>query len=233
MNTALILAGGIGSRMQMGDKPKQYLMVRDVPIIGYCLRAFEKHKLIDNIIIVADDTWKNFIDEWMLKDNINKFIGYADPGESRQLSIFNGLKKINILSSSTENVIIHDAARPLVTEELITNCLMGLNEADGVMPALPLKDTCYQSEDGKTINGFIPRKYLFAGQAPEAFKFQKYLEAHSDMIEAELREISGSSELAYKQNLNVNLIRGRENNIKITTKDDLVLFEKILDCGDE
>lgn len=232
MNTALILAGGIGSRMKMGTIPKQYLIVKNNPIIGYCLRVFEEHELISNIIIVADEAWRQFIDDWVRENKITKFIGYADPGVSRQLSIYSGLKCIYKMYSDTTNVIIHDAARPLVTKNLITECLEGLHDADGVMPALSLKDTCYQSVDGKTISGFLPRKILFAGQAPEAFKFHSYLEAHQNVSEKELNEISGSSELAYKKGLKVKLVQGIESNIKITTQDDLVLLEKILDCGD-
>lgn len=230
MNIALILAGGIGSRMRMGTLPKQYLVIHDTPLIGYCLRVFEKHELINHIVIVADKTWRLFLDDWLNANEIKKFIGYADPGASRQVSICNGLQYVNSICPATTNIIIHDAARPLVTAALITECLEGLRDTDGVMPALPLKDTCYQSLDGRTISGFLPRKLLFAGQAPEAFRFQSYLAAHQNMSEIELSEISGSSELAYKKGLQIKLIQGSENNIKITTQDDLVLLEKLLEC---
>lgn len=233
MNVALILAGGIGSRMKMGSFPKQYFMVRERPVIDYCLCTFQKHPLIDQIVIVADEPWRGFIDSWLQNSRITKFAAYAVPGKSRQLSIFNGLLAIDTITPSIDSVIIHDAARPLLPAGLITNCLQGLKDADGVMPVLPIKDTCYQSEDGKNICGFLPRNQLFAGQAPEAFRFSTYFQLHQQLPEDYLQKISGSSELAYKNGLKVVMVPGSEKNFKITTSNDLALFEKFLDCEDQ
>lgn len=231
MNTALILAGGIGSRMGSSDCPKQYLTIKNRPIIDYSLCVFQLHDQIDQIVIVAATAWREFVDQWLQRSTISKFAGYAEPGESRQLSIFNGLKQIKELAPDTKKVIIHDAARPILSPELVTACLDGLDEADGVMPVLPLKDTCYQSGDGKHITGFLPRSQLFAGQAPESFRFPLYLELHHQMAEDELKQISGSSELAYKSGIDVLMIKGSEKNIKVTTKEDLPLAEKYLEDG--
>jgi 2-C-methyl-D-erythritol 4-phosphate cytidylyltransferase len=148
------------------------------------------------------------------------------------MSIFNGLEVIE-KETACENVIIHDAARPLISEALIAACFRELDSADGVMPVLPVKDTCYQSMDGKTICSFIPRSQLFAGQAPEAFRLKPYLELHRTLPPEVLLEISGSSELAYKHGLTVAMIPGEEKNFKITTQDDLKLLEKYLQCEDK
>lgn len=228
MNTALILSGGVGKRMGFGNCPKQYLMLREHPVIYYCLRVFQEHRQIDRIVVVADEAWTGFIDEWIQRGEINKFRGYAAPGETRQLSILNGLEKIKALLPETEQVIIHDAARPLLPLDLITRCLEGLEQAMGVMPVLPMKDTCYQSRDGAYITGCLPRSQLFAGQAPEAFRFAPYLELHKQMDPDGLRQICGSSEIAYKSGMDVLMVPGSERNIKITTKEDLVLAERYL-----
>jgi len=233
MNVALILAGGIGSRMKMGSFPKQYLMVRERPIIDYCLRTFQDHPMIEHIVIVADEQWRGFIDSWIQNSAITKFAAYALPGRNRQLSIYNGLLAIESFVPEAVAVIIHDAARPLLPKQLVTECLVGLKEADGVMPVLPIKDTCYQSVDGQNICGFIPRNQLFAGQAPEAFRFTRYLQLHRELSEEYLLQISGSSELAYKNGMHISMIPGSERNFKITTKDDLALFEKLLDCEEK
>ena len=232
-NAALVLAGGVGSRMNMGSFPKQYLTVHDRPVLDYCLCTFQKTAAVDAIVIVADPSWRDFINGWLEKSGITKFVGYADPGETRQMSIFNGLLVIEKDVAGGEHVIIHDSARPLISEELITACFNGLQEADGVMPVLPVKDTCYQSMDGKTISGFLPRSQLFAGQAPEAFRLQPYLQLHRELSREALLEISGSSELAYKYGLKVAMIPGEEKNFKITTQDDLKLLEKYLQCEDK
>lgn len=232
MNTALVLAGGIGSRMGDAGRPKQYLMVCGRPIIDYALCAFQRHNAVDAIVVVAAEPWRDFIDCQLTESDITKFAGYAAPGETRQFSIWNGLKRIEEVIPNTEKVIIHDAARPVLSAQMITECLAGLDTADGVMPVLPMKDTCYQSEDGVHITGFLPRNQLFAGQAPEAFRFSPYLEAHYKMTEEAFMQISGSSELAYKCGLKVALIKGSEKNIKITTPEDLSLAEKYLQGED-
>lgn len=227
-NAALVLAGGVGSRMNMGSFPKQYLTVDDRPVLDYCLCTFQKTDDVDAIVIVADSSWHDFINGWLEKSKITKFMGFADPGETRQMSIFNGLLVVEEQVADCENVIIHDAARPLISQNLITACFRELQDADGVMPVLPVKDTCYQSLDGKTISGFLPRSQLFAGQAPEAFRLKPYLALHRTLPKAVLLEISGSSELAYKHGLKVSMIPGEERNFKITTQDDLKLLEKYL-----
>lgn len=229
-NAALVLAGGVGSRMNMGSFPKQYLMVDDRPVLDYCLCTFQEIQTVDAIVIVADVSWRDFISQWLEKSKITKFVAFADPGETRQFSIFNGLEVIEAQMPDCENVIIHDSARPLISAELICACFQGLQEAEGVMPVLPVKDTCYQSLDGKTISGFLPRSQLFAGQAPEAFRLKPYLELHRTLPREVLLEISGSSELAYKHGLKVAMIPGEERNFKITTQDDLKLLEKYLYC---
>ena len=125
-------------------------------------------------------------------------------------------------------IIIHDAARPLVSEALIRRCIDGCKEADGVLPVLPVKDTLYMSKDGESISSLLKRSEIVAGQAPEAFRFGKYLAVHDRMSKDEILQISGSTEIAYKAGLNVRLVQGEERNFKITTAEDLDNFKHIL-----
>ena len=118
MTFAIILSGGAGTRMGL-DLPKQYLEFRGKPIIEYSLSTFDRHPQIDRMIIVADRQWWGEIDKWLDDLGIKKFAGYADPGETRQYSIINGLKEIDRLGGA-DKVIIHDAARPLVSDKIIT-----------------------------------------------------------------------------------------------------------------
>ena len=173
MNTAVILAGGVGSRMGV-DRPKQYLLVNDKPIIAYCLEIFQNHKNIDNIVVVVSDEWKSYVEECAEKYGITKICGYAPAGRTRQHSIYNGLKSIDENSKDTDVCIIHDAARPLVSDKIIDDCIVGAVEDDGAMPVISVKDTIYQSSDGKSIGSLLKRSELFAGQAPESFNFKKY-----------------------------------------------------------
>ncbi|MEE3332686.1 MAG: IspD/TarI family cytidylyltransferase [Ruminococcus sp.] len=227
MNTAIILAGGVGSRMGV-DRPKQYLVVKDKPIIVYCLEIFQNHKDIDNIIIVVSDEWKDYVIENVDKYRITKVKGYAAAGRTRQHSIFNGLLSTEENAPDTDVVIIHDAARPLVSDKIINDCLVGAVEDDGAMPVISVKDTVYQSKDGKSIDKLLKRSELFAGQAPESFDFKKYLDIHKSVTDDEIAATAGSSEIAYRHGMKVRLVEGSERNFKITTIEDLETFETIV-----
>lgn len=222
MNYAIILSGGTGTRLG-ATIPKQYLTVNNRTIISYCLETFANHPDIGGIIVVAAEEWHEMIKEEM--SNISDIsITFAEPGETRQLSILNGLNTIEDCNDD-DWIIIHDAARPLVSNKLITDCLNSRYEnCDGSMPVIPVKDTIYQSIDMKTITGLLDRSTLIAGQAPEAFNLHKYLIAHKNMTADELRKINGSSEIAYKMGLTIKLIPGDPRNIKITDSSDLDRF---------
>ena len=225
MNIAIILAGGVGSRMKSIDRPKQYIEVQGRPIINYCLNTFEKHIDIQEIYIVADSSWQEYITQWLEKDRITKFKGFAEAGKSRQHSIYNGLKACEKNASKEDIVIIHDAARPFVTEEIIDECIKGAQELDGAMPVITIKDTVYRSKDGKSIASLLERSELFAGQAPESFNYGKYKEIHDNATDEELMNTRGSSEIAYKNGMEIRLFPGAERNFKITTMEDLTNFE--------
>lgn len=227
MNIAIILAGGIGLRMK-SDIPKQYILVKNKPIIVYSLEIFERHKDIDKIIIVVNEKWKSYVEECVDKYKISKVCGYALAGQTRQHSIYNGLKYINKNLKDTDICIIHDAVRPLVSDEIISEIIIGAIEEDGAMPVISVKDTIYQSIDGKNINNLLKRTELFSGQAPESFKFKKYFEAHNIVSDEEITNMTGSSEIAFRYGMNIRLINGSEANLKITTIEDLKTFETIM-----
>ena len=227
MNTAIILAGGVGSRMGV-DRPKQFLMVREKPIISYCFDIFQKHDRIDKIVVVVSDEWKKFVEEYAEKFGVTKLCGFAPAGKTRQHSIYNGLKCIERNAPDTEIVIVHDAARPLVSDQIISDCIDGATEFDGAMPVISVKDTVYQSTDGKQIGQLLKRSELFAGQAPESFKFRKYLDIHNQVSDEEIGNTAGSSEIAYRHGMEIRMVKGSERNLKITTIEDLETFETIL-----
>jgi len=224
MNTAIILAGGTGTRIG-GDIPKQYMEVKGKPIITYCLETFFSHNMIDTVQIVADEIWHEFISKQIHSD---KFKGFSSPGKTRQLSIYNALIDVRKYSLDDGNVIIHDAARPLVSAEMITDCLLALKDYDGSLPVLPMKDTVYMSENGKCISQLVDRSKIYAGQSPEAFRLGKYLAVNEALMPDEIFKINGSSEPAVMAGMNIALIDGDERNFKITTKSDLEKFKEIM-----
>lgn len=228
MNIAIILSGGVGSRMGL-DIPKQYIEVDHQPIISYCLQSFFQNELTDAVVIGVADEWKEYVELQVEKLKPHKPVFYASPGETRQYSIYNALKVVKENGFEEQSlVIIHDAARPLVSNELINRCYEACNRADGSMPVIAVKDTIYYSEDGKNITSLLDRNKLWAGQAPEAFVFGKYYKVHEKMTREELLNINGSTEIAFKNGMKVELVKGDPMNFKITTPEDLSSFESII-----
>jgi len=220
MNIALVLSGGSGMRLG-AEIPKQYIEIGGKPVISYCVETLAAHNMIDYIVIAADEDWQDFI-----RGNIpsEKLRGFSKPGENRQMSVFNGLEEIMKFASGDDFVLIHDAARPLLSAELITDCLNAACGHDGVMPVLPMKDTVYVSNDGNAVSALLERKKIFAGQAPEVFRFDKYYDANKRLSDEQLLEINGSTEPAVKAGLDIVMIDGDEGNFKITTREDLERF---------
>lgn len=228
-NIAVILSGGTGTRIG-GNVPKQYLEVNGTAIIMYCVETIAKMPEIEEMVICLADEWKPFLQEELQKADITKPVEYSQPGEVRQLTIYNALKVLREQGVEDDAiVVIHDAARPLVSEALLRRCIDGCNEADGVLPVLPVKDTLYMSKDGNSISALLKRSEIVAGQAPEAFRFGKYLAVHDQMKYEDILKISGSTEIAYKAGLKIQLVPGEELNFKITTTEDLENLKHVLE----
>lgn len=251
MVTALLLSGGTGTRMGV-EKPKQYIEVGGRPIIEYCLQALLSHERIDAVQIVADEMWRKLILECV--DGLcaaescrdisgegapgtggmttvgicSKLRGFSMPGENRQFSILHGLEDIRKYAADDDYVLIHDAARPLLSAALVTDCLNVAAAHEGAIPVLPMKDTVYFSEDGERITSLLERSRVFAGQAPEAFLFGKYLEAVRALLPERIFKINGSTEPAVMAGMDIAMIPGDEANFKITTKADLDRFQEII-----
>ena len=228
MNIAIILSGGTGTRMGLST-PKQYVEVNDKPIIQYCLDTILNHKTVDYAVIAVADDWVDFVRECVERSASGKPVYYSQPGETRQGSIINALKVAKEKGAAHEDIVlIHDAARPLLTSQLITECFQACKNADAVLPVIPVKDTVYMSKDGQIIDSLLERKTLWNGQAPEAFRFGSYYEANMKLTSDELLRITGSTEVSYRAGLKCVLIPGDTNNFKITTQEDLSNFESMV-----
>lgn len=229
MNIALILSGGSGKRVGT-EIPKQYLKVQGKMVITYSLRTLIEHDWIDAIQIVAELSWQEVILEQLtlLNVNANKILGFSQPGENRQLSILHGLQDIRKYANGDDFVIIHDAARPMLSKKQITDCFNGAWGHDGAMPVLPMKDTVYLSNNGLSVSELIDRSSIFAGQAPEVFRLNKYYEANLNLLPDQILRINGSTEPAILMGLDVVMVPGEENNFKITTLNDLKRFQDII-----
>lgn len=230
MNIAIILAGGTGTRMRSDGFPKQYVEVNGKPILIYTLEKFQACNDIDKIVVVAHCQWEEKIHEWVDRYQIHKFACLATQGETRQESVLNGLLACEqFLPTAKDVVVIHDAARPLVTPRLITTCISELGEHYGCLPVIPMKDSLCCSLDGRTISGLADRSTLFCGQSPESFRLLPYLELNRNASVEALQQTRGSFEIAYRNGLDIYMIPGEENNFKLTTSEDMNRLYSILE----
>ena len=225
MNIAIILAGGTGTRLG-ADRPKQYIEVNQKPIMAYSMEALSNHELVDFIWIVANEEWRTYIRTHV---NMEKVKGFSVPGANRQLSIWNALCDIRNEAEAEARVFIHDAARPILTQEMITEYLEAAKKHDGVLPVLPMKDTVYLSEDGKTVTSMLERACVVAGQAPEVFAYEKYYRANEVLLPDKILQINGSTEPALLAGMEIVTIPGEERNFKITTQADLDRFCQLVE----
>lgn len=218
---AVVLSGGKGLRFGC-DEPKQYLKIDGKMVIEYCLETLIEDENISGIWIVAEPSYQKMLGKVTSSD---KLLGFSLPGENRQLSIYNALKDIKSIAGEDDIVMIHDAARPFVSHELIARCLDGLTGHDGVMPAIPMTDTIYRVSGDMKIVGLENRSEIVAGQAPEFFNYSKYKAALDGMTYEEILKINGSTEPAIIAGLDMVIVPGDKSNIKITTKEDLKYFD--------
>lgn len=221
MNYAIILSGGTGTRLGL-DMPKQYFEVNNKPIVRYVIETMEQCELVDGFVIVVAEEWQEYVHKQI--SVFEKFVGFALPGENRQLSIYSGLCALRSIAKDEDVVLIQDAARPNTSLDLVERCFDLATDVDGAMPVLPMKDTVYLSEDGISVSSLLERKQVFAGQAPESFRFGKYMAANEALLPEKILKINGSTEPAILAGMNIQMIPGDEKNYKITTEVDLKKF---------
>lgn len=231
MNYAVLLSGGTGSRIN-SDIAKQYIKSGGMMMVSRTLLALLECRHIDLILIVADMKWRDAImdEERSLGFDLSRIGGFADPGRNRQESVYNGMAMIQRERGSSapdDTILIHDAARPFITTNLLEACYTALPGHDGVMPVQKMKDTVYISYGGKRAEELLNRDSLFAGQAPELFYFKTYFEANESLIPDKILSINGASEPMVKLGKDIAMIEGDEGNFKVTTDADL---KKYLEC---
>ena len=210
---ALVVGAGRGHRFG-GDIPKQYCRLDGEPVLRHTLRAFASHPAVDAVqpVIHPDDI--EFFRE--AADGLGVREAVAG-GESRQDSVRLGLE--HIAADAPDMVLIHDAARPFVSADVVTRVLDALGETPGAIPALPVTDTLKRGDDtGTGVAETVSRDGLWRAQTPQGFRFADILAAHRAVIGEALTDDAAVAEHA---GLRVAIVQGSEENVKITTTEDL------------
>jgi len=220
MVSALIFAGGVGSRMKSKQIPKQFLEVDGKPIIIYTIEHFAFHRKVDNIVVVCLEGWIDELKLLLKKYNIPKVVDIIPGGDTGYQSIHNGLVRISEMNTEKDIVLICDGVRPILTEQLITTCIEDAKKYTSAVPVTPSIDSVLYSEDGINCGKNIQRSKIFITQAPQGYTMKRIMEAHKEAEEKGVESVS-SADLLIELGQEVHIFQGIRENIKATTPEDL------------
>ncbi len=220
--SVIIVCGGSSTRMEGVNKI--LLPLSNTNVAGKTMLAFEKCEEVKDIVVVCRDCDREELENTVKSLNITKVHAFAEGGQTRQQSVFNGLRKI---SADTELIAIHDGARPLVKPEHILKTARDASIFGGAVLGVPVKDTIKVVNDGLIVD--TPhRPSLYITQTPQIFKRKIYFEAVDFAMEHGL-DYTDDCQLAEAINIKVCMTTGDYTNIKITTPEDIKIAEILLE----
>ena len=208
---AIIVAAGKGNRAG-GKVAKQWRTIAGKVVVDWSIDAFKNHDLVDFVIVVLPP------DKTLNRNDVITCAG----GQTRSISVYNGL--IAAKNLSPDKVLIHDVARPAVSEDIITDIILAIDEETGAAPGLPISDAIWKVSD-EEIEKTLDRNFIFRAQTPQGFPYSKILKAHEDQSN---QSAFDDVELAKKIGLRVVLKTGHKDNMKITKPEDFLKMSKIL-----
>lgn len=227
MNIALLIAGGSGQRMNQ-DIPKQFINVNDKPVIVYTLEVFQRHPNIDAIGVVCLEGWHEILNAYAKQFNITKLRWIVDGGKNGQESIKNGVCALKEDCSPDDMVLIHDAIRPMVSQEIISDCITKCRKNGSAVTVIPCAEAMLLSEDKVSSNQTILRDRLARTQTPQAFFLKKLIWAHEEAAKRGIENSIATCTLMIELGEKVCFSTGSEKNIKLTTTDDIEIFKALL-----
>lgn len=226
-NIAVILAGGIGSRLNAGI-PKQFLKVAGMSVIEHTISAFEHHPQIDEIAVVVNDAYQQKMSSYVVKNGFAKVKKILASGIERYHS---SLSAITAYSMEGEecNLIFHDAVRPLISASIISDVIKALDTYKAVDVAVPTADTIIQVDSDNIIEAIPNRKALRRGQTPQGFRLSVIKQAY-DIALADPEFVTTDDcgvVMKYLPEVKVGVVAGEESNMKLTYQEDFYLIEKL------
>ena len=212
--SAVIVSAGNSSRM--GGVNKQFLNICGIPVIAHSIKAFQDCAFINEIVIVTRDVDIDNIKRVTKDYNFTKVVAVVCGGETRQLSVLNGIKEIN---TSADFVAIHDGARPLVTEKVILDTLSCAIEFNAATTGVKVVDTIKSVDENEDIVDTPNRAFLRAVQTPQIFNKELYLNAVNNVPNS--KDFTDDCKLIEAFGHKVKIVDGDYENIKITTPSDI------------
>lgn len=232
MKIAMILASGTGSRMGNTDCPKQFLLIYNKPLIVHTIEAFEMHDEIEEIVVVTNESYIDQVKVWCKQYDLEKVKLVVAGGDSRQKSVYAGLSALAQTGTKEDDIVlIHDAARPLISQNIITDNIRACEKYNAVDTVILASDTIIRSVNGETITEIQKRSELFQGQTPQSFRFGIIKNAHDVALAKNDTDTTDDCKLVLKTGVDIHLVQGSKLNFKITTFDDLMMLKALLKIG--
>lgn len=226
--TAVIFAGGVGTRMHSKDLPKQFLRVHGKPIIAWTVGVFETAPSVDNVVVVCNGDWLDYCQGIVEEFSLSKVRVVVAGGETGQLSIYNGLLAAAELFDPEKTVVlIHDGVRPLIDVDTIERNVASVKKFGSSITCVKAKETILVK--GRSGVEIVPREDVLLARAPQGFWLSDILAAHERAIAANEIGCIDSATMMKAQGKDLHLIVGPDENIKITTQDDYYSMRSILD----
>lgn len=230
MNIAIILAGGSGTRMG-SDTPKQFIDIYGKPLIIHTIEAFNRNKSIDYIAVICKKEFQDDFKIWVRQYGISKVKWIVDGGNSRQESVFKGIEALKDFCKDDDILIIHDSARPLISQRIITENIEFTKKYKAVNTVIPSTDTIIKSLNGEEIEEVPKRKELYLVQTPQSFQYQLIRRAHKEALKNDIKEVTDDCQLVLNLGHKVHLVKGDRLNFKITTFEDLLILKSLIKLG--
>ncbi len=228
MNIALIIAGGVGARMGQ-DIPKQFINVFDKPVIVYTMEAFQNHPNIDGIEIVCLEGWHEIVYAYAKQFKITKIENVVNGGINGQDSIRNGLLDIATRHQDDNDIVlIHDAIRPMLSHDIISDNLRVCKQYGNAITVVPCLAAMLKTFDGISSEEQVPRDYLKTTQTPQSFYLKDILEAHQEALSKGITKSVASCTMYIELGRKLHMSVGSEINLKLTTPEDLDIFKALL-----
>lgn len=232
MNIALLTAAGVGSRMGQ-DVPKQFIHIKNKPLIIYTLEAFQKHPNIDAIIVVTLPSWIDVLRAYAKQFNITKLKWIVPGGKDGQESIFNGISELKKHCSDDDVIMVHDGNRCLVSSEIISANLATFKKYGDAVTAIPVVEVVFDSDSGENSREVLDRDRLWRTQTPHTYTLGKLYWAHEEAKKRKLKRTAATCELMSLLGNTVHFSKGSEENLKITTVEDIKIFTALLNVKKE
>jgi len=217
----IVPAGGKGKRGGT-TTPKQYIRFHGKELIVYTLEVFQKNNLVDEIIIAAESPYFSLLNKIKKDYNLTKITQIVDGGEERQDSVNNALKAIK--ADDSDLVAVHDAARPLLSDSILTKAINTAKEKGNALVCLKARDTLLKGD--QIVKEYIDRSEMYYVQTPQIFRYKDLKKA---MKKAYEKNFIGTDEsmLIKELGIDINIVEGSMLNFKVTTMTDIEIFEKL------